>query len=470
MQVKFRVSEIKVSAIIHIVIFLSIGINNSHLSAQSTNSLDDTKYKDSILQKVDSLLIKKYVLAEKAEAYSDEFKKMIESGQYDSFRDPNEFAKKVTADLVKITDDKHFSFRLIKPSETGEKTEGSLRHPIRYHILGINENMGFTKLEWIEGNIGYLDIRRFYTFADVKDMIIGAIKFLSRANAIIIDLRENGGGSGDYLSSYFLEYPTQLTGWYSREDNFLTEFWTTEDIGVEPLTDVPLFLITSRRTFSASESFAYDMKVRTRAVIVGDSTKGGAHSVDLYNINDQFEIYIPTVRAINPISGTNWEGTGVIPDIIVPKENALDTTIVLARKAGLEYAKGKETRFKLAVKKVQIQIDSAEKLFQEKKSEDAEKALDLFFKIAEDHDLVNEFFIDVLAYNYRSPKDEDILYAILKKKIALYPESPSAYESIAYAYYNNGKKELAITYFESVIQLEPNNRNAKNMIKRIREK
>ena len=88
------------------------------------------------------------------------------------------------------------------------------------------------------------------------------MKFLGNANAIIIDLRENGGGSEDYLSSYFLTYPTQLNSWYSREDDFLTEYWTFQDIGVKRLVDVPLFILTSKRTFSASESFAYDMKVR----------------------------------------------------------------------------------------------------------------------------------------------------------------------------------------------------------------
>ncbi len=132
----------------------------------------------------------------------------------------------------------------------GEKTESSLHHPIRYHRLGIKENNGFSKLEWIEGNIGYLDIRRFYLISDIREMVNAAMKILSNADVIIIDLRENGGGSGDYLSSYFLEHPTQLNSWYSREDDFLTEVWTSQEIGVERLTEVPLFLLTSKRTFS----------------------------------------------------------------------------------------------------------------------------------------------------------------------------------------------------------------------------
>jgi tetratricopeptide (TPR) repeat protein len=106
----------------------------------------------------------------------------------------------------------------------------------------------------------------------------------------------------------------------------------------------------------------------------------------------------------------------------------------------------------------------------ENNNEDAEIVLNLFFQMAEYHDLINEFFIDVLAYNYLSQRDEDILYAILKKKIEYFPNSVSAYESLAYAYYKNDKKEMAITYFETVLQLEPDNPNAVKMIKKLRNK
>jgi tetratricopeptide (TPR) repeat protein len=421
-----------------------------------------------VVQKIESLLETKYVLPELAKKYAEIFKKKYESGYYKSYTNSKEFAEQITTDLISITKDKHIKFRVIESSDIGENPENSLHHPVRYHLLGINENKGFSKFEWIEGNIGYLDIRRLYYFSDITDVVNTCMKILSNACAVIIDLRENGGGSGDYLSSYFLEYPTQLNGWYSREDDFLTEFWTSKIPGVEPLTEVPLFLLTSKRTFSAAESFAYDMKVRKRAIIVGDSTKGGAHSVDLYKIDHQFEIYIPTARAINPITGGNWEGTGVIPDIIIPSESALDTAIVLARKAAAEVARSRDAILKLAVEEMQIQMDQAETFFRKNKKDEAEVALDSVFQIAEEHGLVNEFFMDVLAYNFFSQIDEQILYAILTRKIEFFPKSPTAYESLAYAYFKNNKKELAIANFEKVLKLDPDNRNAMNMIERIR--
>ena len=469
MQEKIRLKQIfYLSTILLTLILYSVGISSSFVIAQQDNNMSDKTYKVEVLQKIASLLETKYVFPEMAKKYAEEFRKKCERGFYESYTNPKEFAEQATADLISITKDKHINFRLIESSDIGEKPESSLHHPIRYHRLGINENKGFSKLEWIEGNIGYLDIRRFYYISDVRDMVIATMKILSNADAIIIDLRENGGGSGDYLSSYFLKHPTQLNSWYSREDDFLTEVWTFKEIGVERLTDVPLFLLTSKRTFSAAESFAYDMKVRERATIIGDSTKGGAHSVDLYKIDDQFEIYISTERAINPITGGNWEGTGVIPDVPVPSESALDTAIELAKKAGAEFAKAKEAKLKLAVEEMQIFMDRAEILFRKNKRDEAGTALDLVFQIADKHNLINEFFIDVLAYNYFSKKDEQILYAILKKKIEFFPKSPTAYQALGYAYYKNDKKELAITNFEKVLEFDPDNRNAMKMIKRLR--
>ena len=447
-----------------IIVFLT-----HSLYSQQYKRLSDKGYKKEVVNTICKLLQSKYVIAENAEKYAADFKKKFASGYYDSCDDAKAFTKMVTADLVSITHDKHINFRVIESSAVGEQAESALHHPVRYHLLRAKENTGFYKLEWIENNIGYLDIRRFYSFDQAKDMIIAAMKFLANSNAIIIDVRENGGGSGDYLSSYFLPYPTQLTGWYSREDDWLMQFWTIKDIGTEPLLDTPVFILTSDRTFSAAESFACDMKVRKRAIIIGDSTKGGAHSVDLYKIDDQFEIYISTERAINPITGENWEGVGVIPDILVPSEAALDTAIVLAREAGEEYARAKEEKLKQAVAKMQIHLDRAERFYRSNKKADADAALDSVFQIGATVGLINEFFIDVLAYNYLSDKNDQILYAILKKRIELFPKSVSAYERLASIYHSKGKKELALQYFQKVLELEPDNRNAARMINRIRE-
>lgn len=448
----------------------SIGLVLSASPAQQQRSVSDKAYRDGIVEKIRGLLEEKYVIPERAKKYAEEFRKQNRSGSYDTLKDASGFVDRVTQDLQAITGDKHIRLRRIEPSDIGEKIESALHHPVRLFILRNKENAGFFKLEWIDGKIGYLDIRRFYSPPESKDLFVAAMRFLANANAIIIDLRENQGGSTDilpYLFRYFIDYPAQLTGNYVREEDFLQESWISKDVEGKLLTTVPLFLLTSQKTFSAAEWFAYDMKVRKRATIVGEPTGGGAHSVDLFKIDDQFEIYIPTSRAVNPITGGNWEGTGVIPDVPVLSGTALDKAIELAKPAAEKYWQEKEKSLTAAVNEMQAQLEIAERLFLEGKKEAAQAVLDSVFRIGDKQGLINEFFANVLAYNYTSDQDEEILYAIMKKNIDLFPNSPTAHESLAYAYFSHGKKRAAIDSFKKVLQLDPDNRNAKKMIQRL---
>jgi hypothetical protein len=453
-----------------VTILLAICMSPSLVRAQQLKSLTDNAYKNSILQKVDSLIESKYVIADKATKYADEFRMLYSSGVYESCTTAEAFAEQVRTDLIAITLDKHTNFRVIQASDVGEQVQSNLHHPVRYYRIRMKEHTGFTKLEWIDGRIGYLELRRFNFLGEAKEMLGAAMKFLAGADAIIIDLRENGGGSGDYLSSYFLPHPTQLTGSYYREGNNLQESWTSRTLEGERMLDVPLFLLTSRNTFSAAESFAYDMKVRTRATLVGDSTKGGAHDVDYFKLDDQFEMYLSTGRAVNPVTNTNWEGIGVIPDIVVPASSALDTAIVLARAAAELFGKGKEAQLKIAVDEMQVHLDRAEKLYREKKEPPAKVALDSVFHIGRKFGLITEFFINVLAYNYYSERSENILFAVLKKSTELFPESSTAYETLASSYYDFKKYDRAIEYYSKALELSPENVNAQKRLTELIEK
>jgi tetratricopeptide (TPR) repeat protein len=451
------------------VLFCALFARPSFVFARQPGSIADRAHKNDVLQKIAGLVESKYVLADKAKGYADEFRVKCVSGAYDALTEAKEFAEKVTADLIAITHDKHLNFRVMVSSDVGEKASGSLHHPVRYFRMRAKENAGFYKLEWIDQRIGYIDLRRFYSFDQAKDLAVAAMKFLANAQAIIIDVRENGGGSGDYLSSFFLPYPTQLSGSYSRQSGSLTESWTRRDFGMEPRLDVPLFILTGPNTFSASESFAYDMQSRKRATLVGEPTKGGAHSVDVFGIDDKFEFYISTERAVSPVTGGNWEGTGVIPDIRVSAAAALDAAVVEAKKAAEAYGRGKDEGLTKLVEEMQALADSAAKLYREGKSQAADEALDSLFKIARRAGMISEFFIYVFAYNFQSPQDEQMQLAILKKNIELFPESFTAYELLATVYSSKGNKELALRYFRKVLELDPGNHNAAIMIETLRK-
>jgi len=439
--------------------------------SQDRVRLDDESLKSEIIFEVARLLEAEYVLPDKAEAFADALRSRHSAGAYLEYTEGIEFAEAVTADLVEITDDSHMLFRVVVSSDLSESIDSPLHHPVRLSRLGEDEHLGFSRLEWLPGHVGYLDLRRFYPISESKEMVDGAMGFLSSADAVIIDLRENPGGAGEslpYLCSFFLPFPTQLTSYYSREDDFLKEFWTLEEVEGGRLSDVPLFLLTSPRTFSASEMLAYDMKVLGRATLVGEPTGGGANSVDLYPVGGDFEIYISTSRAINPVTDSNWEGVGVIPHISVPEGQALDTTLVLARAAALDHSSAREADLQSTIEKMEALLARAETLFNADRDPDAVAALDSLFLEGDRTGLITEFFVDVLSYNYFSEEDRKILLAVLGKKAALFPSS-AAQESLGIAHQMLGDTLEALRHYERALELDPANRNVAKKIERLRK-
>ena len=450
---------------------LLVCVYQAPLLAQQTQSLSDPAYMFEVTQKVDSLIVANYVLPEEAERCAAEFRRRYSSGAYHSYTDPAEFAEKLTADLIEISGDSHFSFRVIQENEPSEDPASHLRHPVRYYRLGQRENLGYFKLEWIDGHVGLLDLRRFYPIGISKEMIDAAMLFLSNANAVVIDVRENGGGAGEslqYFCSYFLDYPTQLTSDYSRKDGFLTEFWTTAEVSGVRRTDVPVFIVIGEQTFSSAEAFAYDMQANGRATLVGNSTGGGAHSVDLFQIDDLFEIYIPTARAINPITSENWEGVGVIPDLLVPSDAALDSALVLAKAAAAEYGAIQEMRVNSAVEEMQRLLGDAESLYRTGRNEDADPVLDSLFQVGAEAGIINEFFVFVLTYEYLDDSDEAILFALFDKWIELYPQSVTPWEWMASKYASRGAKSAQSSAMKRSWSSNPADPNAERRIERLR--
>lgn len=212
------------------------------------------------------------------------------------------------------------------------------------------ENFGFKKVERLGGNIGYIDFRGFAPAKYSKETIASVMGFLSNCDAIIIDLRQNGGGDPtgvQQICSYFFdETPVHLNDLYFRPENKTEEFWTLKDIPGQRMPDIDLYILTSNYTFSGAEEFAYNLKNLKRATIIGETTGGGAHPGDMMAVNENFVIFLPNGRAINPITKTNWEGTGVTPEIAVSQDKALGT----ARLTALEKLAQKTSDAKLKAK------------------------------------------------------------------------------------------------------------------------
>ncbi len=190
-------------------------------------------------------------------------------------------------------------------------------------------NFGLAKVEVLNGNIGYLGLNNFWaddTYG--RETVRAALKFLEYTNALIIDLRTNGGGSPETVTmicSYFFKDRIHTNDTYNRAENSTIEFWTKPDSTLSTFTTKPIYVLTSNKTFSAAEEFAYNLQNLKRVIIIGEVTGGGAHNTFEQPVGKGFIIHIPYGKAVNAITKTNWEGTGVKPDIEVPASAALAT-------------------------------------------------------------------------------------------------------------------------------------------------
>lgn len=199
-------------------------------------------------------------------------------------------------------------------------------------------NHGFFKVERLPGNIGYIDLRSFLDPRFASDTAVAVMNAIANTHALIFDLRQNDGGSPDMvalLASYLFDVPVHLTTFYNRPDNTTRQSWTLPYVPGKRYVNKPVYVLTSHDTISGAEEFAYDLQQQQRITIIGEVTAGAAHPGDRYQLTPHIEVFIPTGRAIGPITGTDWDGTGVTPDILVSRQDALDTAYTEALQAVL---------------------------------------------------------------------------------------------------------------------------------------
>jgi C-terminal processing protease CtpA/Prc len=194
-------------------------------------------------------------------------------------------------------------------------------------------NCGFMKTERLDGNIGYIKLDVFGPVDICGARASAAFAALGEVDAVIFDVRDNGGGFPDmitYVESYLFAKRTHIYDMYDRLENKATPVWTNPGVPGKKLPTQPVYVLTSARTFSGAEAFAYDLQTTKRATIVGEVTGGGAHPTGPVPLDEHFVLMVPSSRAINAVTKTDWEGTGVKPDVNVPAAEALDRAKQLA--------------------------------------------------------------------------------------------------------------------------------------------
>lgn len=290
----------------------------------------DAAARAKIVERVAAELNEAYVFPDVARKMAASLRQKLKAGAYNKLTHAAEFAEALTRDLREVSKDKHLSLR---PQPTRPEwmdanglPEPAVREKQRRELASMN--FGFEKVERLSGNVGYLDLRGFIGAEEAGETAIAAMNFLAHSDAVIIDLRKNGGGDPSmvqFITSYFFDRPTHLNSFHIRKGNTTEQFWTSAHVAGKRMTDTPVYVLTSQRTFSAAEEFTYNLKNLKRATLVGETTGGGAHPVRPHYLAEaRMLMFIPFGRAVNPITGTNWEGTGVTPDIQVPADQALE--------------------------------------------------------------------------------------------------------------------------------------------------
>ena len=337
--VKERASATRGIGVLEVIGADSPKVANSSLRVLPPGSTDppnfviDAATRDRVINGAIAKLNENYVYADLAKKLEQTLRRHQKAGNYNAITNGDEFAALLTSQLLDVAHDKHMrvNFSPVKLPEFAATPTPQQREDNRKRYE--RDNCLFTKVEILSGNVGYVKINGFGPPDVCASAAIAAMNFVANVDAIILDLRDNNGGDPamvSFLASYLFDRPTHLNDLYTRKTDETRQFWTEAHVPGKCLTSAPAFVLTSSRTFSGGEEFAYDLQTQKRATIVGETTGGGAHPVRAEKIDDRFIIAVPFARAINPITKTNWEGTGVKPDVSAPEADALTTAQKLA--------------------------------------------------------------------------------------------------------------------------------------------
>jgi C-terminal processing protease CtpA/Prc len=298
--------------------------------------------KTQVIQELQKAMRDSYAYPEAGKKAASSLGDHLNAHDYDSISEGKDFAVRLTKDMNEICKDAHLHVSFSEEPLPIRKDRGM---PSPDEIKAQEEftqyaNAGFTKVERLDGNVGYISFRNFMDVDAAKRPVKAAMEFLANTDSLIIDIRQNGGGSPEtvqLICSYFFgEQPVHLNDLVQR-DGKRAEFWTLKKVDGPRYLNKDIYVLTSKRTGSAAEEFSYDLKNLKRATIIGEPTWGGANPGGMYRLNDHFSAFVPHAHAESPVTHTNWEGTGVMPDVPVDPKDGLTVAYQTALKKQLDH-------------------------------------------------------------------------------------------------------------------------------------
>lgn len=308
-------------------IFIAFIFSCNLVIAQSNSEIKlDLQTKNTIIENVCNALIKNYVFPDKAKIVVDFIKEQNLLGKYDSISNPNELASRLFKDIRSVNADNHIRIEYDPQLEKDilkflSSQKGANRVTGADILKEEKVNFYFRKVEILPSNIGYIEFNAFANPSPAASKTIkSAMQFVAHTDALIIDLRNNFGGNGitaNEIAGYFFNTRTYTGRSFNRIENKWTDKYidNKKTITGGLVLGMPVYILTSKRTFSAAEGLAYTLQSLRNSSIIGDTTRGGAHLTRSFSLGNGFVGFIPYMREENAVTKTDWEGTGVIPDI-----------------------------------------------------------------------------------------------------------------------------------------------------------
>lgn len=297
------------------------------------NSIDGNT-KKMVIERLCKSFNDHYVYPEKAALMSVHIQQNHINGQYDAISQHHAFAGQITKDIRAVNHDKHI--RIVYDPELEADIIQFLSSKKNADLISEADlkkeerrNFHFRKVEILPANMGYIELNGFAVPGkSASKAIAAAMQLVAHTDAVIFDFRNNFGGNG-VVANEMLGYFFPNKQYIGRSYNRIENKWTDQFAGNTPKStqkmtlQMPVYILTSKRTFSAAEGLAYHLQHLKNAMITGDTTRGGAHLTRSFSIGHGFVAFIPFCRGESAVTKTDWEGTGVIPDIAVKEENAL---------------------------------------------------------------------------------------------------------------------------------------------------
>jgi hypothetical protein len=302
----------------------------------------DARTRAAVVESLAVAVRDRYIFADKGAELARQLRRRAAQKQYDGITSSREFADSLTTHMQAYTRDlhmrvhyRHAPFPIDRDADEDRPSPEERERQLRQERL---RNFGFEQVRRLPGNVGYLDLRSFSGAPEAQATAVAAMNFLGNCDALIVDLRRNGGGAPAMIAtllSYLVEPGQRLhfNDFHEREGDRWVQWHTSPHVPGPRLAGKPVFVLTSSLTGSAAEEFSYDVQTHKLGTLVGATTAGAANPGGLFRLSDHLATFIATGRAVNPITKTNWEGVGVKPEVDVPPATALREAHVRAIEA-----------------------------------------------------------------------------------------------------------------------------------------